>query len=260
MLALTCILYQCQRLASALRRRIDALGQPNDAFESRVIFYLQMYKERHKKKWLAERAAAKAKKKGEKEAEKAAEKKHKDKEKKDEKKMQASGTVDSISKVILKRKSNNYMYYYAAGVAAVLSVPLAVGYTLELDIWFRKNPGLMGDFVPEEMDQTLMSRSVGRADSGSKIVGSAKAESVESGEKTSPPNGESNFEEAVEFDPIKHHNFFCPWMNLGIAFGAFLDPVADKLMVAATLVLLCTRPLEDAMFGQLSWPLTVPSI
>ncbi|XP_016454995.1 CDP-diacylglycerol--glycerol-3-phosphate 3-phosphatidyltransferase 2 isoform X1 [Nicotiana tabacum] len=49
-------------------------------------------------------------------------------------------------------------------------------------------------------------------------------------------------------------------MNLGTAFGAFLDPVADKLMVAATLVLLCTRPLESSVFGQLPWLLTVPSI
>ncbi|GKC37754.1 hypothetical protein Tco_1050138 [Tanacetum coccineum] len=119
-----------KRLASALRRRIDALGQRDDAFESRVIFYLEMYKEHHKKKWLAERATTKAKKKGEIDAKKAAEKKHKDKEKKYEKKMQASGIVDSISKVILKRKSNNYMYYYAAGAAVVLTVPLAGGYTL----------------------------------------------------------------------------------------------------------------------------------
>uniref|UniRef100_A0A251TVK5 Putative IAP-like protein 1 n=1 Tax=Helianthus annuus TaxID=4232 RepID=A0A251TVK5_HELAN len=138
---------------------------------------------------------------------------------------------------------------------------------------FATDPGVMGDFVPEEMDQDLMSRSVGRADSGSKIVGSTKAESVESGEKTSnmnvlgpeqsthpslscnavlcsgieaskdevtqagksspndecgftnytvangigPPTGESNFDEAVEFDPIKHHNFFCPWVNGNVA-------------------------------------------
>ncbi|KAA8539382.1 hypothetical protein F0562_026074 [Nyssa sinensis] len=49
-------------------------------------------------------------------------------------------------------------------------------------------------------------------------------------------------------------------MRLGSAFGAFLDPVADKLMVAATLVLLCTRPLEVAMLGQVPWLLAIPSI
>ncbi|WOH03077.1 hypothetical protein DCAR_0522469 [Daucus carota subsp. sativus] len=148
---------------------------------------------------------------------------------------------------------------------------------------FAPDPGLMGDYVPQEMDreyphgdsQDLMSGSVARADSGSKVVGSGKVESVESGEKTSDmhllpnetsnhpshscnailcsgyeaskeevtqagkasptndsgypkaddmvangkelPNGESNYEEAVEFDPIKHHNYFCPWVNGNVA-------------------------------------------
>eukprot|EP00268_Persea_americana_P028531 TRINITY_DN2769_c0_g2_i1.p1 TRINITY_DN2769_c0_g2~~TRINITY_DN2769_c0_g2_i1.p1 ORF type:complete len:316 (+),score=50.20 TRINITY_DN2769_c0_g2_i1:273-1220(+) len=49
-------------------------------------------------------------------------------------------------------------------------------------------------------------------------------------------------------------------MRLGTAFGAFLDPVADKLMVAATLVLLCTKPLEVAVCGQVPWLLTLPAI
>ncbi|KAM6552024.1 hypothetical protein CsatB_001832 [Cannabis sativa] len=144
------------------------------------------------------------------------------------------------------------------------------------------DPGLMDEIVPDEInredprgDSQEMSQSLGRADSGSKIDGSAKAESVESGEKVSasckfgveasahpslscnaiidsgykttkqnvtkagkssstnvrvyqesdyalvngiePPKGESNYEEASEFDPIAHHNKFCPWVNGNVA-------------------------------------------
>lgn len=32
-----------------------------------------------------------------------------------------------------------------------------------------------------------------------------------------PPKGESNYEEAVEFDPIAHHSQFCPWVNGNVA-------------------------------------------
>ncbi|KAL0805509.1 hypothetical protein Bca101_098000 [Brassica carinata] len=49
-------------------------------------------------------------------------------------------------------------------------------------------------------------------------------------------------------------------MRLGSAFGAFLDPVADKLMVAATLILLCTKPMDALVLGPVPWLVTVPSI
>ncbi|KAK9267528.1 hypothetical protein L1049_009956 [Liquidambar formosana] len=144
-------------------------------------------------------------------------------------------------------------------------------------------PGMMDEVVPEEIDredphgdsQEVLYRSAGRADSGSKIDGSMKADSVESGEKISqspklaqdnnahpslscnaivysgyetskkevrralkaslakdsaylesdyaaangigPPKGESNYEEPMEFDPIIHHNQFCPWVNGNVA-------------------------------------------
>lgn len=32
-----------------------------------------------------------------------------------------------------------------------------------------------------------------------------------------PPKGESNYEEPMEFDPIGHHNQFCPWVNGNVA-------------------------------------------
>ncbi|XP_010540118.1 PREDICTED: uncharacterized protein LOC104813972 [Tarenaya hassleriana] len=149
---------------------------------------------------------------------------------------------------------------------------------------FAPEQGLTDDFVPEEMNredrhgdsQDRVSQSIGRADSGSKIVDSIKVESVESGEKMSnmhghglvnedsvhpslscnaimcsgyeaskeevtqtgkespsatgfalpgssytandqgPPIGESN-DEVMEFDPIKYHNCYCPWVNENVA-------------------------------------------
>ncbi|ESW21247.1 hypothetical protein PHAVU_005G054700 [Phaseolus vulgaris] len=58
---------------------------------------------------------------------------------------------------------------------------------------FEPYHGLTGDFVPEELSredpqgdsQAVVSQSIARADSGSKIIASNKVESVESGEKTS---------------------------------------------------------------------------
>ncbi|KAG8098434.1 hypothetical protein GUJ93_ZPchr0013g34870 [Zizania palustris] len=144
--------------------------------------------------------------------------------------------------------------------------------------------GLMDEFVPEEVDrqephgdsQDMVSQSVGQADSGSKIYGSTKADSVESGEKIGghtvghanrmhpsiscnagmhtgfdaskeevtqagkvlttddapmgldydpqnglgATNGENDYDSGLpEFDPVKHHSTYCPWVN-GIVAAA----------------------------------------
>lgn len=130
-------------------------------------------------------------------------------------------------------------------------------------------PALMDEFVPEEVgregpngdSQDMASRLAVRADSGSKICGSTKADSVESGEKTSrensahpslscnarvfsgidaskdevtgimltnddydpgsglgATNGGNDYETGLpDFDPIRHHNDYCPWVNGNVA-------------------------------------------
>nr|XP_043623022.1 uncharacterized protein LOC122594658 [Erigeron canadensis]XP_043623023.1 uncharacterized protein LOC122594658 [Erigeron canadensis] len=163
-----------------------------------------------------------------------------------------------------------------------------------------ENQGQTDEFVPEELQQEYS----GRADSGSKIIGSVKVDSVESGEKTSdlnllpheqdshpslscnavvysglevskdevmqggkssptdecgypsytpangigPPNGESNFEEPVEFDPIKHHNFFCPWVNGNVAAAGVINN--NGASSSASALALCGWQLTlDALDG-----------
>jgi len=54
--------------------------------------------------------------------------------------------------------------------------------------------------------------------------------------------------------------FLARKMGSSSEFGAFLDPVADKLMVATTLVLLCTRPPMAALAKVGPWLLPLPAI
>lgn len=48
--------------------------------------------------------------------------------------------------------------------------------------------------------------------------------------------------------------------NLKSAFGAFLDPVADKLMVTAVLLLLCTQPVVAGPLEGNSWLIPICSL
>uniref|UniRef100_K3ZQE7 Uncharacterized protein n=1 Tax=Setaria italica TaxID=4555 RepID=K3ZQE7_SETIT len=140
-------------------------------------------------------------------------------------------------------------------------------------------PALMDESAPEEVgredphgdSQDMASRLAVRADSGSKICGSTKADSVESGEKMShavahensahpslscnarvysgidaskeevtgimltnddydpanglgATNGENDYEtELPDFDPIKHHNNYCPWVNGNVAAACCIN-------------------------------------
>ncbi|CAL5091466.1 unnamed protein product [Urochloa decumbens] len=139
-------------------------------------------------------------------------------------------------------------------------------------------PALMDESAPEVGredphgdSQDMASRLAVRGDSGSKICGSTKADSVESGEKMShavdpensahpslscnarvysgidaskeevtgimltnddydpgnglgATNGENDYEtELPDFDPIKHHNNYCPWVNGNVAAACCIN-------------------------------------
>ncbi|PKA61996.1 hypothetical protein AXF42_Ash019202 [Apostasia shenzhenica] len=151
--------------------------------------------------------------------------------------------------------------------------------------------GLMDEFVPEVVreyphsdSQDMMSRSIGKADSGSKVYGSIKDDSIESGEKMSHtighgssahpalscnamlcsgyeaskgevtkfckepatddcPLGTDNFVsigtehqneeikdklEPGEFNPIKHHYRYCPWVNGNVSAAGYSSDFASS--------------------------------
>lgn len=61
-----------------------------------------------------------------------------------------------------------------------------------------------------------------------------------------PTDGES---EAVEFDPIKYHNFFCPWTNGNVTAAGVSNSHGARLSVSS--LALCGRQLKpDALNGQ----------
>ncbi|KAM7252777.1 hypothetical protein ACFE04_011412 [Oxalis oulophora] len=147
----------------------------------------------------------------------------------------------------------------------------------------HENQGQTGDSVPDPRgdSQEMLSRSIGRADSASKVDGADSVESVEkasgsckfvtlennsphhslscnaniySGYETNnkevtkggksssmnncpysepdyamangigPPKGESNYGDVSEFDPILHHNKFCPWVDGNVAAAGSSSP------------------------------------
>lgn len=48
--------------------------------------------------------------------------------------------------------------------------------------------------------------------------------------------------------------------NSSSSFGAFLDPVADKLMVCSVLVLLCTKAFTAGLFATAPWVLHASAV
>jgi hypothetical protein len=91
-------------------------------------------------------------------------------------------------------------------------------------------PGLMDEFVPEEVgreephgdSQDMISQSVGQDDSGSKIYGSTKADSVESGEKVDHDTG--------------HGSSMCPSLSGNAGLYAGLDPSKDDVTQAGKIL------------------------